>query len=38
LKAFAAAGAEQIILPVFVNDAKKQRDRAQSIYDLVKSI
>lgn len=38
LKAFAASGVEQIILPVLANNSKKLRDRAQSVYELVKSI
>tara|TARA_R110002072_G_scaffold1780_9_gene14779 strand:+ start:67114 stop:67974 length:861 start_codon:yes stop_codon:yes gene_type:complete len=38
LKAFARAGAEQIILPVFANDTKKLQARAQAVLDLVKSI
>ncbi len=38
LKRFAAAGAEQVILPVFANNTDKLRDRAQATLDKVKSI
>lgn len=37
LRLFEASGAEQVILPVFANNADKLRDRAQATLDMVKS-
>jgi probable F420-dependent oxidoreductase len=36
-RAFAAAGAEQIILPVMANDTKKLRSRASATLDMIQS-